>query len=668
MGDNEVFNFVLFCFLTSLNCWLLILGGALLCTAGFAHRKKKNEQKYDPSNDYIKDYLDSYLNMNKPGFAVLITGPWGCGKTHFIKHYRKRRYWFNVHCYVSLFGVENKKDFEFKLWKGILFANTYITFAYIFILCVTFMLIRGLILSILEKDNIALLVSLLPALGIIAVSVWQVGKYKARDWLLRGRYLILDDLERVSSNPLDVLAYINEIVEHSNLPVIIIANANEINRSSNNSFKEIIIHKTNKELYRQVDDVSPEPIEEISAFDRQREKVIGKTLSLQSNDLLIVKALLSQLPKSSALRKIVEENLNWFITLILTPLHKNEQQTNYRALQHCFRDFEYYFSRGKTPTYLSNPKIWKELIPRFFALKYALQVRNITTKYNFNENLAKKLVRLNIFIGDTELNPMIELYPCWNNLSHFLNENIWDSIIDNHSLETEKIEKILYSYLAPQLSLVDRLQQAYKMDDTEFNDILSEIKNVFQTHSIHVPEDIIAIINIMLQFSERSLIPCSLEEIKAKAIEYISAEANNLDFQAQFASRGSFHFHKGTIDVNLYSSYLKDDAILKEITNELINTMKFAAKVATGKDIEIFQQKILDSTSDFDKWFFQDNNNTYDFYSMIDIDEFWSQFSMLPTRCFVERLYALRSHIQSESGIDQMMHEERNRPVSYIWI
>ena len=87
--------------------------------------------------------------------------------------------------------------------------------------------------------------------------------------------------------------------------------------------------------------------------------------------------------------------------------------------------------------------------------------------------------------------------------------------------------------------------------------------------------------------------------------------------------------------------------------------MKFAAKVATGKDIEIFQQKILDSTSDFDKWFFQDNNNTYDFYSMIDIDEFWSQFSMLPTRCFVERLYALRSHIQSESGIDQMMHEER---------
>ena len=109
----------------------------------------------------------------------------------------------------------------------------------------------------------------------------------------------------------------------------------------------------------------------------------------------------------------------------------------------------------------------------------------------------------------------------------------------------------------------------------------------------------------------------------------------------------------------MYSSYLKDGAILNEIIDQLIDTMKIAARAARRKDTEIFQRKIFDSASDFEKWFFQDNNNTCDFYSTINIDEFWSQFSMLPTQCFVERLHALRGHIQYGSGIDQMMPEER---------
>ena len=37
-------------------------------------------------NDFISEYLDAYLAMKDIDFAVMISGPWGCGKTHFINN------------------------------------------------------------------------------------------------------------------------------------------------------------------------------------------------------------------------------------------------------------------------------------------------------------------------------------------------------------------------------------------------------------------------------------------------------------------------------------------------------------------------------------------------------------------------------------------------------
>ena len=34
-------------------------------------------------NKHLTAYLDEYLKMDTPQFAVMITGKWGCGKTYF---------------------------------------------------------------------------------------------------------------------------------------------------------------------------------------------------------------------------------------------------------------------------------------------------------------------------------------------------------------------------------------------------------------------------------------------------------------------------------------------------------------------------------------------------------------------------------------------------------
>ncbi len=36
-------------------------------------------------NEHITDYLNYYVDLENPQYAVLLIGNWGCGKTFFIK-------------------------------------------------------------------------------------------------------------------------------------------------------------------------------------------------------------------------------------------------------------------------------------------------------------------------------------------------------------------------------------------------------------------------------------------------------------------------------------------------------------------------------------------------------------------------------------------------------
>lgn len=58
-------------------------------------------------NTHIKAYLDYYCGLtHAPGFAVLLTGQWGAGKTWFINKYREKLKKNNQKClYVSLNGM-----------------------------------------------------------------------------------------------------------------------------------------------------------------------------------------------------------------------------------------------------------------------------------------------------------------------------------------------------------------------------------------------------------------------------------------------------------------------------------------------------------------------------------------------------------------------------------
>ncbi|MBD9381346.1 hypothetical protein IB258_08865 [Achromobacter sp. ACM02] len=56
-----------------------------------------------PSNNHLRDFLNYYIKLTSPGYAVLVTGAWGTGKTYQVR----RIVPVNESLYVSLYGVSN---------------------------------------------------------------------------------------------------------------------------------------------------------------------------------------------------------------------------------------------------------------------------------------------------------------------------------------------------------------------------------------------------------------------------------------------------------------------------------------------------------------------------------------------------------------------------------
>ena len=61
-------------------------------------------------NEIIKNAIDVYIQEEKSDYAVMLNGPWGCGKTYFVKNelidYLQDEFNRDV-VYISLFGINN---------------------------------------------------------------------------------------------------------------------------------------------------------------------------------------------------------------------------------------------------------------------------------------------------------------------------------------------------------------------------------------------------------------------------------------------------------------------------------------------------------------------------------------------------------------------------------
>ena len=221
-------------------------------------------------NADIEKFLDYYIKPNKnkeslsktdlTQYAVMINGPWGSGKTHFIK--RQQKTWqdkgYTV-LYVSLNGVSSRAQIQqelmIQLFPKILSANSKIASE----------VARALLTwggtRVIGKELSDSAQKVLKNLATNALN--NAGKKRV------DQILILDDFERCTIPLQDRLGYINTFVEHDGCKVIVISNEDEVKAQSSDE---------NEDVYR-----------------RTREKVIGETFRLEPHTQSVVESLIQSL-------------------------------------------------------------------------------------------------------------------------------------------------------------------------------------------------------------------------------------------------------------------------------------------------------------------------------------------------------------------------------------
>lgn len=198
--------------------------------------------------DSITKSIIDYINNENTLGALQIDGPWGCGKTFYVKNVllskieenetsreetelkRGGKYEKRVPLMVSLFGLNTIDEIA----KQLLFASTHSRYGF------SAERIDGIKKSF---SNIAKCVPYLKELD--WDKVLQVPSSTCLRFLSEASIIILDDLERLSKeiDTEDVLGFVNDLIENYNFKVILISNQEKIGNSAID-FKEKVIEKT----------------------------------------------------------------------------------------------------------------------------------------------------------------------------------------------------------------------------------------------------------------------------------------------------------------------------------------------------------------------------------------------------------------------------------------
>lgn len=319
----------------------------------------------------IKEEVIRYIDDKNYNYALLIDGEWGSGKTYFITHDIKsvienheQEGENRTFKYISLYGIKSTDEMEESIFWSILDENIF-----------KFKdKIEGKISSSManrEKTSKVnpVLTTTKKIIG-TAIQKLELG-YKSyeyiQDFIRLDRYIfIFDDVERSECQINDLMGYINGLVEHENVKVILVANEKEIGRYERNEFKELqylvasdakiqipmesIFNKVAKTDKEKEDKFNIEEVERRRkkifsdiAFDgnykRIREKLIGITIHYEPDFSEIMHKLINRSNLDIELKKKLDENVKSFVDEL-----KDKHHYNLRTFQFFLSKMDYIYS------------------------------------------------------------------------------------------------------------------------------------------------------------------------------------------------------------------------------------------------------------------------------------------------------------------------------------
>lgn len=502
------------------------------------------------TNEHIKSFLSYYFNLTyPPHYAVLLKGPWGVGKTWFLKkileelhnpdHDIKR------YLYVSLYGVTSFKEIEDEFFRQMY--------------------------PFLSSDGVAIASKLTAsALSFIKIKPPEI---ELSDYLNKTEELILvfDDLERASIDLVSLLGYINYFVEQKGNKVVILANENEI-----------------------LDSIE----EKSSNYIRIKEKLIGKTFEVEGQFYLAAKNFIEEV-EPVRLQSYLEENLP-----LIKDYYDSSNYNNLRYLRQALMDFARLVEEVPDDV-INNKKIFSHMLSIFLLLSFEIRSGRILPK----DIASFQSLHYGTLLGDKEgvvkddFYKEFQLkYSGFNYQKILFEPSVWISIFDKGLIPLSKMKDSIYN--SEYFKKDDRpdwvkLWNYLELNDEEFDRTIESVMSDFKQRKYEKIGIVKHITGLFLLFSEINLISINKVDILNSSKEYIDdLVKNNIllydNEEDSFFDRdswGSLGFHeknsKEFIELYDYIKYKIEEQKLSQypdIASEFLEYMEM--------NVDTFYQKI----------------------------------------------------------------------------
>lgn len=433
-------------------------------------------------NKHIEDFLDYFCTTSDPlEYAVMITGKWGCGKTHFIKHYQGKNKELKF-LHISLYGITKFSEIDDLLFSELIDKKTNSKR-------------WGSLVGFFRKVE--------------CPKIKEYFKFKGAEKMifkhfLKNNYiLVFDDLERCSIPLVETLGYINSFVEFQNQKVILISNEEEIENADEN-------------------------------YKRIKEKLVGKTLSVQPNLEDALDAFIEGVDENNFESKsFLKKN-----RAIITKVYSYSGNKNIRIIRQSLFDFEYLW-RTLDKSIRKNEEVVQRLLEifLFFSIElkkgtikpedigelFSIQMRNAGTN-DVNYRRETKKPKDDKEGRDFELLDVFDKCEILSSLDTCIDINEWSKFFKENMLGTKEVnESLLKNYTPEGQSNWDKLWHRWDLKDEDFKKTIAKVEKEFENREYTELGVILHVALMLLDYSKNGLYKKTVKEILKEAKAYIDS-------------------------------------------------------------------------------------------------------------------------------------------------
>ncbi|MDM5060966.1 P-loop NTPase fold protein [Aeromonas rivipollensis] len=438
-------------------------------------------------NLHIEEFLKYYYSFKQePGYAVLLKGKWGTGKTWFINQtLNSLAQEGGKYLYVSLYGITSFEEIEdefFKQLHPLLSSKS---------MALTGKIAKGLLKATLKID--------LDGDGKADGSVSaQAPELNLPDYLTNtsGFVIVFDDLERASINLESLLGYINHYVEHQGYKVIIVANE-----------EEILAHQEQRDDFK-------------LAYRRIKEKLVGKTFEINPDLSGALVNFISEVKNRDA-QSLYNKNIN-----LISEIYENSQYQNLRHLKQALWDFERFLSLVSQDA-SAKDGLLDHLLKIFLILSFEIKSGSILPKDISNFKTAYFSGLLDRDSKNKEETPYQRVSKKYKNVSLrdlLIEESIWIDFFDKGCSSEERVQESLEKseyYRTENTPDWVRLWHSMDLSDAEFSTALESVEKDFFEMKYTVLGVVRHVSGIFLWLSKIGLMKKTRREILEFSCSYI---------------------------------------------------------------------------------------------------------------------------------------------------